>query len=236
MHSIYIGTVSSQLLICSGTFVSFLAGLGQKSSAVCMLQVVLLKRPKTSLIQFSKVDRRRKELSVLCCSLFFFAQFSQEMQMQQSTDLVLHSLVKKIYIQFIKLSCVSYYNLLILGRFSSKFMLMDFIRPHFSQNNSAKHQKCQIGWFLMTFQILSRMSLKTSLLNRQQVLEALSNLKNTCEYLLTMTCNSNQMLSGHMGFVGICPLVPSQDSQPAFAENVVAFFNNFKTLKSFHWA
>ena len=125
--------------------------------------------------------------------------------MQQSTDLVLHSLVKKIYIQFIKLSCVSYCNVSILGRFSSKFMLMDFIRPHFSQNNSAKHQKCQIGWFLMTFQILSRMSLKTSLLNRQQVLEALSNLKNTCEYLLTMTCNSNQILSGHMGFVGICP-------------------------------
>ena len=30
-HSIYIRTVSSQLLLCSDTFVSFLAGLGQKS-------------------------------------------------------------------------------------------------------------------------------------------------------------------------------------------------------------
>ena len=36
-HSIYIRTVSSQLLLCSGTFVSMMAGLGQKSSVLCML-------------------------------------------------------------------------------------------------------------------------------------------------------------------------------------------------------
>ena len=35
--SIYIRTVSSQLLLCSGTFVSFLANLEQKSSVLCML-------------------------------------------------------------------------------------------------------------------------------------------------------------------------------------------------------
>ena len=38
-HSIYIRTVSSYLFLCSGTFVSFLAGLGQ------ILHVTLPKRP-----------------------------------------------------------------------------------------------------------------------------------------------------------------------------------------------
>ena len=36
-HRIYIRKVSSQILLCSGTFVSLLAGLGQKSILHCML-------------------------------------------------------------------------------------------------------------------------------------------------------------------------------------------------------
>ena len=62
--------------------------------------------------------------------------------------------------------------------------------------------------------------------NRKQVLNALSNLKKICEYILTMTCNSNEMLSGHMEIVGF---VLSSDFQPAF-EELVAFPNNFTNL------
>ena len=41
--------------------------------------------------------------------------------------------------------------------------------------------------------------------NSKQALDALSKLKKICEYILTLTFNSNEMLSKHMEIVGICP-------------------------------
>ena len=56
--SMYIRTtVSSYLLLCSGMFVTFLAGLWLKSSVLCML--LCPNGPQTSLNWISKVDNRR---------------------------------------------------------------------------------------------------------------------------------------------------------------------------------
>ena len=66
-HSIYIRIVSSQLLLCIGTFVSFLAGLGQKLSVLYVLfsPKYLMAHRLDSFIWFNKVDNRRLELTVL---------------------------------------------------------------------------------------------------------------------------------------------------------------------------
>ena len=59
-HSIYIRTVSSYFLLSNGTFVSFLTGLGQKSSVVCIL-LCLNKLPTRKLI----IEKSRGEVSLL---------------------------------------------------------------------------------------------------------------------------------------------------------------------------
>ena len=66
-HSLYIRTVSSQLLLCSVTFVSFLAGLGQGLS-VHTVHVDLPKRP----INGFKLDQQKRQqvLRAYCPNIY----------------------------------------------------------------------------------------------------------------------------------------------------------------------